>query len=341
MNGKTSSLSILARAIRSKLAEELELDDSQIVIGPPHEAAKQQENAADKDHLCVFFYRMGYSGFPADAVSDDPLYLNAFCLITALGGRSGGKTPGDSELNLIGSVLELFHRNPVIKVKGDNNSVMQLQVVPTQLSLDDINHLWVTQNNTPYRLSLSYEFALLPVPMGLRAERAPRAGAISVASAMLPAEFDPLADRRFFQLQVPVVQVDVKRPGWAPHICLLDDAGSPVYSLMLKNRPEEVSLIALGAPGEDLKLEWEIWDPENRNWQKDVDGGSCRPAAVSLPGDLSPASLAPLAVKVRIPAGLGGKGQALLRATRSFAQEGRPPLTLAGNPVLITVNDRL
>jgi len=168
MNGKSSSLSMLARAVRSVLAEEMNLADAQIVIGSPHEAAKQQEDAADKDHLCVFFYRMGYSGFPTDARSDDPLYLNAFCLITALGGRSGGKTPGDSELNLMGSVLEFFHRNPVVNVK-DNDEVMQLQVVPTQLSLDDINHLWSTQNNTPYRLSLAYEFSLLPVPMTARA----------------------------------------------------------------------------------------------------------------------------------------------------------------------------
>ncbi|MDR2001343.1 MAG: DUF4255 domain-containing protein [Zoogloeaceae bacterium] len=171
MNGKSPSLSILARTIRSILAEEMGLDDSQIVIGPPHEAAKQQENAADKDYLCVFFYRMGFGGFPADAASDDPLFLNAFCLITALGGRSAEKTPGDSELSLIGSVLEFFHRNPVLNVKTDDEIAMQLQVVPTQLTLDDINHLWATQNNTPYRLSLAYEFALLPVPLAARVER--------------------------------------------------------------------------------------------------------------------------------------------------------------------------
>lgn len=174
MNGKSSSLSALARTLRSVLAEETDLDDSQIVIGPPHEAAKQQEDATDKDYLCVFFYRMVYSGFPTDAVSDDPLYLNAHCLITALGGRSGGKTPGDSELNLIGSVLEFFHRNSVLKVEDDDGNQMQLHIVPTQLTLDDINHLWVTQNNTPYRLSLAYEFALLPVPMAVPVREGPR-----------------------------------------------------------------------------------------------------------------------------------------------------------------------
>ena len=156
----SSSLTTLAHEVRSKLTEATSLDPTQIVIGPPHEAARQQENAPDKDYLCVFFYRMEYSGFPADAASDDPLYLKAFCMITALGGRSSEVTPGDSELRLIGEVAECFHRNPVLILDG-----AQIQIVPMQLSLDDINHLWATQNNTPYRLSLSYEFTLLPVPL--------------------------------------------------------------------------------------------------------------------------------------------------------------------------------
>ena len=157
----SSSLTTLAHEVRSKLTEATSLDPTQIVIGPPHEAARQQENAPDKDYLCVFFYRMEYSGVPADAASDDPLYLKVFGMITALGGRSSGVTPGDAELRLIGEVVEYFHRNPVLKL----SSGAKIKVVPTQLSLDDINHLWATQNNTPYRLSLSYEFTLLQVPL--------------------------------------------------------------------------------------------------------------------------------------------------------------------------------
>jgi len=166
----SDSLSALAHEVRLILAEASGLDPTQIVIGPPHEAAKQQENGNQSlDYLCVFFYRIAYSGFPADAASIDPLYLKALCMVTALGGRSGERTPGDSELRLIGAVAECFHRYPLLKLDA-----AQIQIVPTQLSLDDINHLWATQNNTPYRLSLSYEFSLLPVPMKARVESSPR-----------------------------------------------------------------------------------------------------------------------------------------------------------------------
>jgi len=185
------SLSLLAEAVREALHEATGLPHPQIVIGPPHEAAKQQEDkATDSDHLCVFFYRMGYSGFPTDAASDDPLYLSAFCLITALGGRpsSGMPAPGESELKQIGSVLECFHRNPVLRLKNKSgDDLAQLQIVPTQLSLDDINHLWATQNNTPYRLSLAYEFSLLPVPLTARAEYSgPRVQTVVINTEVKP-----------------------------------------------------------------------------------------------------------------------------------------------------------
>ncbi|MCL2643846.1 MAG: DUF4255 domain-containing protein [Betaproteobacteria bacterium] len=164
---EASSLSIVARAVRRLLSDATELPESKIVIGPPHEAAKQQESDTDNDYLCVFFYRIGYSGFPADAATDDYLYLKAFCMITALGGRSSIVTPGESELRLIGAVAEFFHKNPVLKLESSGMK-SHLQIVPMPLALDDINHLWATQNNTPYRLSLSYEFALMPVPMKAR-----------------------------------------------------------------------------------------------------------------------------------------------------------------------------
>ena len=183
------SLSLLAYTVRMALsdatrrpatkAEPLAYEGvffERIVLGPPHEVAKLQQednNAKGLDYLSVFFYQMGYSGFPADATPLDPLYMRAFCLITAFGGRpsSGTPTPGESELRLTGSILEYFHRHPTLKLEDDSGkTISQLQIVPTQLSLDNINHLWSSQS-TPYRLSVAYEFALLPVPLKARAER--------------------------------------------------------------------------------------------------------------------------------------------------------------------------
>jgi len=194
---EASSLSILALTIRTLLSDATGLAESQIVIGPPHEAAEQQEKDPDKDYLCVFIYRLAYSGFPSDTALNDPLYLKAFCMITALGGHSSIVTSGESELRLTGAVAECFHRNPAVKLKGEDGIIMsQVQIVPTQLTLDDINHLWATQNNTHYRLSLSYEFALLPVPMKTRVDTAPKVGVVQLKLTSNPVLITTAGDRK-------------------------------------------------------------------------------------------------------------------------------------------------
>jgi len=332
-----SSLSLLAQAIRDQLFDlfkDTELHGTQIVIGPPHEAAKQQENEQwQNDYLCVFLYRMGYSGFPTDATSADPLYLKAFCMITALGRRSnlGNETTGDLELKLIGAVAECFHKKPVLRLEDENSIIQsQLQIVPVQLTLDDINHLWATQNNTPYRLSLSYEFALLPVPMKTRVESGPRVSAISLGIRTPEHDPEKKVEKSLFAPQVPLVQVDTNRLDWTPHICLLN-GGEPTYTLEEYEPQTPVSLILLGDTKTPLSLEWEIWNQAERSWKTSRDGNSYRPASDSLLG-----ALKATAIQVS-PALDKNDKQALLRATRQFTQEGHALRTLASNPVLITV----
>ncbi|MCL2875450.1 MAG: DUF4255 domain-containing protein [Betaproteobacteria bacterium] len=338
-----ASLSILVDAIRNQLYDlfEDELTNTQIVIGPPHEAAKQQEKDADRDYLCVFLYRVGYSGFPADTTSDDPLYLKAFCMITALGGSDPGsgsacKTPGNSELKLIGAIAKHFHQHPELKLEDESGAVRaHLQIVPMQLTLDDINHLWATQNNTPYRLSLSYEFALLPVPMKARVERGPRVSSVSFG---VSATLDPNkeVEKTLFHLQVPLVEVDIKnRPDWAPHICLLNN-GEPTYTLEKYTPQTPVSLIVLGNPETPVSLEWEIWtldktNPPTGSWETGVKGEELRPTSASLQNAT--------AIQVTVPRlNNNDEIQALLRAVRTYKPEnGGASRTLVSNPVLITV----
>ncbi|MCL2161446.1 MAG: DUF4255 domain-containing protein [Betaproteobacteria bacterium] len=379
------SLKLLAKAVQSLLQEALKKADSslndltQIVIGSPHETAKQQEdNAAsgDENYLSVFFYRIGYSAFSTDTTSKDPLYLNAFCLISALCGRSGDIMSGDTELKLIGVVLDYFHRHPILKLDSDGDvvkngkvvkngnvvdgvAVAHLQVVPTPFSLEDINHLWATQSQTPYRLSLGYEFALLPLPLASRPGPGPRVSSVSLEarsteklSKELLDEIEEVTGTRpehvkresSFTPQVPFVQIDTERPDWSPHICFLDETGAPTYTLTeFPVSTTSVSLIVLGDPETEVNLVWEVLEAEEasevldhatRSWKTGLDGGSSQPKASSLPEDTG--SLSALAVSIDLPK-LGHKGQALLRATRSLNREGGSPLTLTSNPVLITV----
>jgi hypothetical protein len=99
---------------------------------------------------------------------------------------------------------------------------------------------------------------------------------------------------------------------------------------MLENRPTQVSLVVLGDPQDTnpLRLEWEVWEPSNRNWQMVVADKSCSPAASGLPA---------ASIQARIPDALdSNRGQALLRVTRRIEQKGKLS-TLVSNPVLVTV----
>jgi hypothetical protein len=141
-------------------------------------------------------------------------------------------------------------------------------------------------------------------------------------------ESDNPVERRFFPLQVPVVEVDVKRTDWAPHICLLYQ-GEPTYTLETSSLQTPISLILLGDPNADVSLEWEIWNKSDRSWQTVTGEGTRRPAAASL--------LKAAAISITVPTPGNQTRQALLRATRKFEREGAAPRTISSNPVLITV----
>ena len=224
----------------------------------------------------------------------------------------------------------------MLKLKDDDGIIQaQIQIIPTQLTLDDINHLWATQNNTPYRLSLAYEFALLPFPMKTRVDPAPRVSAVSLGIRTPEHHPEKEIEKRLFTPRTPIIHVDIERTDWAPHICLLDEKKEPTYTLGGYDPSDEISLIIIGDKKKEISLEWEVWNQTDRIWQKGVIKDIFSPCSASLPKDA--ASLASLAIQVKVPLLKDNeKGQALLRATRSIDREGSAPIKLTSNPVLIT-----
>src|SRR6185503_12269288 len=165
-----SSLSIAARALRTHVADAVGLPESQILIGHPSLASKDVGDETNKQFLNLFFYRVEHGAYRADGTADDPSYLRFYCLVTALGTKEtvGGGTvsAGENDLRLVGGVMQGLHENPILMLQDDAaQDVAQLQVVLHALSLDDLNHIWSTQGDTPYRLSVGYELALLPLPL--------------------------------------------------------------------------------------------------------------------------------------------------------------------------------
>ncbi len=343
-----SSLSVAARALRTHLAGATGLPEGQILIGHPNLAAKDVENETNKQFLNLFFYRVEHGAHPADGLADDPFYLRFYCLITALGAKetvNGGTiSAGENDLRLVGGVMQGLYENPILRLQDDAaEEVAQMQVVLHTLSLDDLNHIWSTQGDTPYRLSVGYELALLPLPLASAPERARRVGSIGVETDADVA-YRPLPPEGFgvkaHAPQVPAVRVDVARPDWTPHICWLAEDGTLQYSLAFATGalPASLQVIALGAPGAQVQLGWETWDPANpaAGWVP----APATPSNLTLDADrLDPKqtapSLASLVKSVDFP--LAALGQALLHTSRDCTLPSGAVVTLRSNPLLLSV----
>lgn len=338
-----SSLSLAALCLRSRLKKATNIAENRIVIGHPQAAAEQRESEQDEDLLNLFFYRVELDGYPTDGASDEPCYLRAHCLITALGGKSSdsSRSSGEVELQLMSAVIADLHAHPTITISDlSTQPLAKLQIVPASFTLDNLNHLWATQSNVPYRLSVAYELALMPLPPAQRKEEKPRVGSIAVVvrpdliPPILPKEGFPLVGTR---PQAPYIQVDVRRPDWTPHLCFLDEEGNAVYTLSVKaDGNSKVHVIALGEPGEELKLTWNIWSTSNRIWELSSNEVTYKVLSSILDPHSSKGDLQGVAQEIQVP--ISDSGQALLLASRSWqAHEQAPAMTLTSNPLLVTL----
>ncbi|MFL6621177.1 MAG: Pvc16 family protein [Sulfurifustis sp.] len=344
-----SALSVAARALRTHLAGAVGLPESQILIGHPNQAVKDVEGEANKQFLNLFLYRIDYGAAPADGEADDPFFLRVYCLITALGTKETSGTTtisaGENDLRLVGGVMKRLHERPILMLQNDAaQDVAQLQVVLHALTLDDINHIWSTQGDTPYRLSVGYELALVPLPLAEFVDRAPRVGSIGV-DAQSGIGYQPLPVEGFAAgaaaPQVPAVFVDSSRPDWTPHICWFAPNGTLQYSLSFEAAalPSTLGVIPLGKPGDTVQLEWETWDPAatHPSWQS----APATPPSVTLAADsVNPLQTVPapssLAQSVDFP--LSARGQATLYASRSYTRPDGVVVKLRSNPLLISVH---
>jgi hypothetical protein len=332
-----TALSVTARQVRTYLAPKLGLTLAQVTIGHPGAAAREQEaNASNaQDLFNLFFYRAEYDG-PADGTSDDPFYVRAQCLLTSFGlteTGNAGLSGGEKDLRLIGEAMHWLHRQPFVRIRDEaGNEVAQLQVVPTPLSLDDINHIWATQGDLPYRLSVSYEFALLPMPLATPVDRAPRVGRLGSTVGTLAGP-EPLAPLDF---RVPEIRVATDEPSWAPAIVFVDAHNELRYALTfpVSAAPAEVQVLGAGAPGTTLDLLWERWEAAT-GWQP---AGTVADALPLRSPTIDPDDVArQRSTSVSLPS--TSKGQLQLTAQRTWLRPDGGLTTVRSNPLLISLHE--
>jgi hypothetical protein len=341
-----SALSVAARGLRDDLAPKLGLSLSQVVIGHPAGAAREQEaNAASpRDLLNLFVYGVERDGYPADGSNQDPFYVRAHCLFTAFcipDSDGNGLSAGEKDLRLIGGVLHWLHAQPSLRVQdGTGAEVAQVQVVLNTLALDELNHLWATQGELPYRLSVSFELALLPVPLALPISRQPRVGALGVEVGQVgevgeAGMTDTPDSGARLSFTVPRVRVDPGDPAWAPAIRLVDAGGALRYSLAFPATavPAQIDVVGAGEPGAQVELTWDRWDRAS-GWS--TLGAAAVPLALAT-DTLDPESAvrpAPTAVPIPDPS----PGQLQLTATRTWLRPDGAQVLLRSNPLLLSIH---
>ena len=280
-----SAMSAAANKLRNLLLDRIDdLDDvKRIRIGHPKDTFEDMEKHKDQNHLNLFFYNVSYDGYPADGLSEDPFYVRLHCLITPVGAKKeGSPSAGENDLRLIGEVMRVLHEQPVISVDDGNNSeIAQLQIVPHPLNLDDLNHIWSTQGDTAYRLSVAYEMSLAPIPLAVEVERSPLTGdpQLTVWGAM---ERRPEKEKEGMISYKPVVEyleIDTDSEDWMPHICLVEhiDASHKELHYVFKvegNLNEEMDVLIAGRNNGKVKLVWNVWRRKTDNsivaWKEDI-----------------------------------------------------------------------
>lgn len=303
-----TSFSIVAKKLREQLAVDIpDLDESSITISHPKEA----KPLSSHNSLNLFFYRIENEEFPVDGLSTNPVLLGLNCLITAYGidekdaettAGSGGPpaaspraaaapaeeveikiTSGENDLRIIGEVIRVLHEKPIIKITEDDQ-IMHLQSVRLPLSLDDINHIWSTQADTPYRLSIAYQFSLIPLPFKQAQKKGPLVTGVgaNVYSDLHP----PVLPATGFSVHVqrPEVEkviVNVNSNDWVPHISFIEN-NKLSYVLEIDDKATDLVryILVAGDSGTELELYWELWE-----WDLNNNKGGWKPPVIDIHAD--------------------------------------------------------
>jgi len=334
-----STLSTICRSIADFVGLGLNASGNSILvqIGTPAVAAAAVNG--NNHRLNLFFFRVEPSGFFPETAPDDIWRTRIFCLVTPFAIAEDQVGPGENDLRLIGEVFRLFHETPILPELVLDSRQVRLEALYHPLSLDEMNHLWGTQGDVPYRLSAVYELSLVPVIPSRTGVGAPLVGAIGTeVYGRIEARHAPFtANGVVRQPEVVARRVDAALEDWAPVICLVY-GGECVTSLSFSLASAALAAFTPQvwiAGGDDaaVTLLWESWD-SSEGWRS---AGSAQGAAAS--GEMLDPARASDATTVGCPMPFKDKaGQCVLYAQRSYLRgSDGSVLTVRSNPVLVNL----
>jgi hypothetical protein len=298
----------------------------------------------DVNRVNLFFYRFEPFAFQAGTEPKDIWRVSIHCLITVYGEDDQESSAGEKELRMLGQVIRIFREKPILNEVNINNEPTRLQALFKPVTDEQLNQIWSIQGDAAYRPSVVYELALAPVIPSKRRVDPQRVGesGFDVRADMSARHDTP--HPAFAAPIVPLSRVNTLDPGWAPHICWVNnkqceqtlsfDVESPEFNGFKPN------LWIAGDPGADISLSWEVWD-KTSGWKPSGAAIAETPFNEFIDPENIPATRAnifpvELDMPVTLPAGPGA-AQALLYASRVVTIEGQQPRTVRSNPLLISI----
>ncbi len=354
MAATNSSLSEFCKELADFLEDEINDggNENRVLVGSPETASE-----SNKDHnlINMFFYRFESSGMYPGGLSTDVLHLRAYCLITPVAIDSS-TTEGTDVLGLLGSVIRVFHETPemVLTIENDpdvEERKVHVQAIFQNLTTEELNQLWSTQQNTSYTPSVLYEFALTPIVPKETTKGSPLVAGAGVEgrSSSDPYESEE-SDSLVYEAPVSTMTVNPSNPDWSPALCLVYD-GACTQNISFMFGSDELNALAsvvtwvAADPDKlsELTLYWEVWDEANGSVRSEANPqidmaeteidpdnvGTAQTVTINLPSPIE-------GVAFKSPPSQGNVKQATLFVERDYQKyEGGPTWTTRSNLVLI------
>lgn len=226
-----------------------------IVVDTP--VATSKLAGTTSHYINLFIYKTAPSGFQPSHNAGQRLFVRLYCLVTPF----GMKLPDEPEvdLRLLGHVAQIFHDQPVISPPSAAISDYAIESIMLSPSMEELNHIWTTQGDTlPYRLSLAYEFSLIPVEASKPHVDAPHPRSASLGVS----PFDPRNPDVVFNNEYTVQALarrDKKPPEadppvtWMPMFMLVDGA-KLVGNITIPATSNTIALALAGPAGEQVQV---------------------------------------------------------------------------------------
>jgi len=222
-------------------------------------------------------------------------------LITAVGSKKNSSliSSGENDLRLIGEVMRILHEQPVLSIENGNSvELAQLQIVPHILDLDNLNHIWSTQGETAYRLSVAYEMSLAPIPLAKATEPSALVGDPGMVGwgKMNRPEDKEKEGIISYRPSVEYLETDTDRDDWMPHISYVETIAVSTKELEYVFKVEgdlnaALDVLIAGKSNGKVKLIWNVWRRKTDNsvvaWKEDI-ADTVDPTEKEIKDDLVP-----------------------------------------------------